>query len=105
MRIGVAIVAGLLLGGALGWWKLGHPGYETRAQAEERAAKAAAEVEAARPKVYKWRDANGVLQLTDKPPTGRKYEEVVMREDLNVIPMSTPAEPDPAAADQAQAAR
>jgi hypothetical protein len=105
MRIGVAIVAGLLLGGALGWWKLGHPGYETRAQAEERAAKAAAEVEAARPKVYKWRDANGVLQLTDKPPAGRKYEEVVMREDLNVIPMSTPAEPDPAAADQAQAAR
>jgi hypothetical protein len=105
MRIGVAIVAGLLLGGALGWWKLGHPGYETRAQAEERAARVAAEVEAARPEVYKWRDANGVLQLTDKPPAGRKYEEVVMREDLNVIPMSSPAEPDPAAADGAQAAR
>jgi hypothetical protein len=32
-----------------------------------------------------------VLQLTDQPPQGRKYERVKMREDVNVIPMATDA--------------
>jgi hypothetical protein len=82
MRLGLAIVAGLALGGALGWWQLGHPGYETRA-------------EAARPRLYRWRDAHGVLQLTDKPPRGRKYTvvDVDAGANVNVIPMSPPPEP------------
>jgi hypothetical protein len=93
MRLGLAIVAGLALGAGLGWWKLGHPGYETGEQKAERAQRAAAAVEAARPKLYRWHDAAGVLQLTDKPPRGRKYEVVDMdaAANINVIPMSGPA--------------
>lgn len=85
MRAIHAIAGGLLLGGGIGWWTLGHPGYETDAQYQAR-------VEAVRkaeePKLYRWRDAKGVLQLTSEPPQGRKYETVKMREDVNVIPMS-----------------
>jgi hypothetical protein len=88
MRAIHAIAGGLLLGGGLGWWALGHPGYETDAQ---RQARMVAAREAATPKLYRWHDANGVLQLTSTPPKGRKYERVEMREDVNVVPMSPPA--------------
>ena len=91
MRASVAIAAGLALGIAAGWWKLGHPGYETAGQAQARAVRAEAAEQAAKPKLYRWRDRNGVLQLTGTPPKGRKYEVVAMREDINVIPMSPPA--------------
>jgi hypothetical protein len=95
MRLGIAIVAGLALGAALGWWKLGHPGYETGPQKAARAQAAAAAAEAARPRLYRWRDARGVLQLTDKPPRGRKYQvvDVDAGANVNVIPMSPPPEP------------
>jgi len=90
MRLGLAIVAGLALGGGLGWWKLGHPGYETGAQ---KAARVAAAAEAARPRLYRWRNAAGVLQLTDTPPRGRKYTvvDVDAAANVNVVPMSPPA--------------
>ena len=84
------------------WWALGHPGYETGGQ---RAARIEAEqqaVEAAKPKLYRWRDASGVLQLTDTPPKGRKYKVVDLeaQENVNVIPMSEAINPpDPAAKD------
>ena len=90
MRVAHAVIAGLLLGAGVGWWVLGHPGYETGAQEQARmqAARAAAE-----PKIYRWRDANGVLQITDQPPSGRKFEQVPLDEDVNVIPMSPPPAP------------
>ena len=96
MRLIHAVLAGLVVGGAVGWWWLGHPGYETSQQRQERAA---AQAEAAEPKVYRWRDAQGVLHITDQPPKGRKYEAVKLREDVNVIPLSepTPQEGEPAA--------
>ena len=80
---------------AVCWWALGHPGYETW---EQRAARFEAEqqaAEAARPKLYRWRDANGTLQLTDTPPKGRKYKVVDVQalEDDNVIPMSDTINP------------
>ena len=90
----------LLAVGALAWWTLGHPGYETR---EQRVARVEAEqqaVEAAKPKLYRWHDGKGVLQLTDTPPRGRKYEVVDLeaQENVNVIPMSDAINPpDPAA--------
>ena len=91
MRLAHAVLAGLVLGGGLGWWLLGHPGYETSEQQMARVAAAQAAQAAAEPKLYRWRDGNGVLQLTDHPPAGRKYEVVAMREEVNVIPMSEPA--------------
>lgn len=85
MRWGWAIVAGVALGAAAWWWT-------TRGEREhariERERKAAAEAEAARPVLYRWRDADGVLQVTDQPPqgenAGRKYERV-RREPLEGI--------------------
>jgi hypothetical protein len=77
MRLGWAIVGGVALGAALWWWGT----YEEREQARfERERRAAAEAEAARPVLYRWRDANGVLQITEQPPQGRnarrKYQRV-----------------------------
>ena len=85
----------LLAIGAVVWWGMGHPGYETR---EQRMARVEAEqqaAEAAKPKLYRWHDAKGVLQLTDTPPKGRKYEVVDVQafENANVIPMSDAISP------------
>ena len=85
----------LLAVGAVIWWGMGHPGYETR---EQRMARVEAEqqaAEAAKPKLYRWHDAKGVLQLTDTPPKGRKYEVVDVQafENANVIPMSDAISP------------
>lgn len=73
MRAGWAIVGGVLIGAALWWWTT----RESREQARiEREQKAAIAAEAARPVLYRWRDASGVLQITEQPPQGRKYERV-----------------------------
>ena len=89
MRSIHAVLAGLVLGG-LGWWAMGHPGYVSR---DQRLARAEAAAKASEPRLYRWRDGNGVLQLTDTPPpAGRKAERVRLREDVNVVPMSPPAD-------------
>ena len=93
MRAIHAIVGGVLLGGVVGWWAVGHPGYETDAQFQARVQKVE---KAAEPVLYRWHDGHGVLQLTSEPPKGRKYERVQMREDVNVIPMSPEASVSPA---------
>ena len=36
--------------------------------------------------LYRWRDDQGRMQVTDKPPKGRLYEEVRYRADANVTP-------------------
>ena len=93
MRTTHALLAGLLLG-ALAWWLMGHPGYVTQ---DQRMQRAQAEAKAAEPAIYRWRDDQGVLQLTDQPPPGgRKYERVALREEVNVVPMSAPDEAAPA---------
>ena len=38
------------------------------------------------PEVYKWRDANGRLQLTSTPPIDRPYETLRYDPNLNVVP-------------------
>lgn len=42
------------------------------------------------PKVYRWRDAAGVLQVTDTPPADRPFEEVRINPDTNVVPSTLP---------------
>jgi len=97
IRLGWAVAAGIVLGGAIGWWQLGHPGWETMdqkvAEAENADAAAHKDRHGAESALYRWHDANGVLQLTDKPPKGRKYEKVKIRDDQNIIPMSELANP------------
>ncbi len=76
MRMGWAIVAGLLLGIGIAWW-LGRESPREAELKQQRAQRAAvATAEDARPVLYRWHDANGVLQITDTPPNGRKYEKV-----------------------------
>ena len=76
MRPFWAIVAGLLLGAGIAWW-LAREAPDTR-QARQRRAEQAAAANArdARPSLYRWRDAAGVLQISDKPPTNRRYERI-----------------------------
>lgn len=38
-------------------------------------------------RLFKWRDANGNWQITDRlPPEGVDYEKLEYREDVNVLP-------------------
>ena len=50
----------------------------------------AAAARAENPPLYKWKDANGVLNVSDVPPVGRAYETVVVNPETNVLP-SEPA--------------
>ena len=71
-------VAMLLLAVALTaaawWWFTSEMPHRERERAK------AAEVAVARAEqassLYRWRDANGVLQITEDPPKGRKYERI-----------------------------
>lgn len=38
------------------------------------------------PPMYRWTDAQGVIQLSDKPPAGVPYETLRYHPDTNVIP-------------------
>ncbi|GAA4853917.1 DUF4124 domain-containing protein [Luteimonas vadosa] len=77
MRLSWAIAAGLALGIAIAWWLSRDPPEVVEAR-QARAEQAAAErAEAARPVLYRWTDANGVVQVTQEPPPGgRRYETV-----------------------------
>ena len=76
MRAIWAVAAGLALGIGVAWW-LAHDTPQ-QAQAKQRRAEHAAAAAAAdaRPALYRWHDANGVLQVTEQPPKGRKYERI-----------------------------
>jgi len=41
--------------------------------------------------LYRWRDDQGRVHVSDQPPQGRPYEAVVYPKDANVIP----SQPDP----------
>lgn len=77
VRLAWAIVGGVAVGAALWWWTTRDERDQARRERERLAAEAA---EAARPVLYRWRDASGVLQITEQPPrgknAGRKYERV-----------------------------
>jgi len=77
MRAAWAILAGLALGGGAAWWLRGDDP-EAREAARRRAEQAREEQleDTLRP-LYRWRDANGQLQVTDTPPPrGRPYERI-----------------------------
>ena len=62
------------LGVAAWWW------YTTEMPRRERERAQAAQVAIAQAEransLYRWRDAEGRLQITDEPPKGRKYERI-----------------------------
>jgi hypothetical protein len=79
VRLGWAIAAGLALGIGVAWW-LARDTLEQAAAKHARAERAAAaDAAEARPVLYRWRDADGVLQVSDRPPRGRDARRKVER--------------------------
>ena len=72
MKVIWAIAAGLALGVGAAWWLARDTPQQVEAR-QRRADQAAAD---ARPALYRWHDANGVLQVTEQPPEHRKYERI-----------------------------
>jgi hypothetical protein len=76
VKVAWAVAAGLALGIGVAWWMARDTPQQAEARqrrAEHAAAAAAAD---ARPALYRWHDANGVLQVAEQPPKGRKYERI-----------------------------
>ncbi len=68
------LVLAVTLTAAAWWWFSGEMPRRERERA--RAAQVAmAQAEQAN-SLYRWRDADGVLHITDDPPKGRKYERI-----------------------------
>jgi len=91
LKVFWAIVCGALLALAYAWWTGTLPGrHPPRASASA----ASAEKNKAAPALYRWRNDQGVLQLSNHPPKGRPFERVRIRDDQNVIRANAPA-PEP----------
>ncbi len=76
MRAWLAIAAGIALGVGVAWW-LGREASDATSRKQARADNAAAaQAREARPSLYRWRDDAGVLQITEQPPKGRRYERI-----------------------------
>jgi hypothetical protein len=77
MRLTWAIVAGLAAGIALAWWLSREPEAAAEAKRARAEQAAAANVEDARPVLYRWTDAAGVVHVTDEPPPrSQRYDKV-----------------------------
>ena len=70
MRLAWAIVAGLALGGGVAWWMSRDTPEEAEAKRHRVERAAAQRAEAARPVLYRWRDAAGTLHVSSTPPRG-----------------------------------
>lgn len=76
MRAAWAIVLGAAAGIGLAVWLARGDSPPRRGDGQAQARADAAQPEDALPGLYRWRDDQGVLQITDKPPRGRPYERV-----------------------------
>lgn len=80
MRAAWAVIAGLALGIGVAWWLARESPQQARAKQQRAEHAAAADAEDARPVLYRWRDGNGMLQVTEEPPrgkdAGRAYERI-----------------------------
>ncbi len=73
MRL-LAMLLAIASAAAAWWW---YTSEMPRRERERAAAAQAAMVQAERANsLYRWRDADGHLQITQEPPKGRKYERI-----------------------------
>ena len=86
---GWAVLGALLLGAGLVWWM--QPADESGARPADAqrtgAGRHAQSDEDAGPTLYRWVDAGGVVNITDKPPAGRRYTIVHVNPNRNIVPM------------------
>jgi hypothetical protein len=75
MRLAWAILGGLAIGGGGAWWlarqEAPAPGPTARTAREGQR-----QVEDRAPALYRWRDADGILHITEAPPKGHSYERL-----------------------------
>jgi hypothetical protein len=71
--LGLVVLAALLSAAAWWWYTAEMPRRERERAAAAEAAMAQAERASS---LYRWRDAEGNLQVTDEPPKGRQYERI-----------------------------
>ena len=94
MRPAWAIATGIVGAGALAWWLARE---QPPAQASVDDATGAGEQAAPTagpppgPSLYRWRDAAGIVQITDIPPRGRDYTVV----DVSALARRNIIDPDP----------
>lgn len=80
MRVAWAVLIGIAVGTGTAWW-LSRDTQQQAAAKHARAERAAAATAIdARPALYRWHDASGVLHVAGQPPhgkdAGRKYERI-----------------------------
>ncbi len=80
-----------LLAGAWAWW---YYAPQSLPPAVRERLSVSRESAAHNPVLYKWKDAEGRWNVTDRPPEGRAYEEVRVDPDVNVLPAGVPPELD-----------
>ncbi len=85
-QIGLLLVA-VALGVAAWWWFTSEMPRRERERAE--AAQVATATAERANSLYRWRDAHGNLQVTDTPPSGRKYERIGRQPDEGIEVDST----------------
>lgn len=80
MRLAWAIALGILAGCGLAWWVAREPAPPAPGSTEEDIRPASDNASSApAPVLYRWRDDDGVLQLTQSRPAGHDYETVDVR--------------------------
>jgi len=84
MRLGWALLLGLAGGVALAWWLSRDTPEQAHAKQVRAERAAAADFEDSRPVLYRWRDDDGSLHVTDTAPRGRRYERVPIEPDMAI---------------------
>lgn len=93
MRLGWAIVIGVLGGAAIAVW-LSPAGsrwnpFSTHTPSATEVASPAGPGDP--PVLYRWRDAQGIVHVAQQPPAdGQAYERVDIPQERNIIPLGVP---------------
>jgi hypothetical protein len=86
--VNLLLALALIALAAWGWWRY----YPQTLPESLRPQRPVAPPPAASPTLYKWKDDQGLWNITDHPPKGRAFEAVVVDPNTNVVPSSSPPE-------------